>query len=322
VCSGAWFDAGELDLLAGEATRLETLLAPDSAPSTRPCPHGHGLLREHRLPGRSPTPLDRCPTCHGLWLDGDERRKLARATTKEGQETQKEQLLKRGAIWAAQLLTQLPVEVENPARGTPIIVFGLLVLLVAMFLLQIEGFVDTYALGIVAGRFVRQPDTHTLVTHQFLHGSWVHLLGNAYFLYTFGDNVEHIFGRGRFIAFFLLAGAAGGAAHVLLTHATALPVVGASGAIAGVLGAYLWIFPRAKLFHVILFIPLKVPVWAYLVVWLLFHVGMAFFTTKEEVAWFAHLGGLVCGLALTPLFLAVRRRQVARSVRVPARARD
>jgi membrane associated rhomboid family serine protease len=318
VCNGAWFDAGELDTLAGEEGAMEDVLDPGSVQGERPCPHGHGPMKEHRLPGRVETPLDRCGTCGGLWLDGDERRNLAKTTTAEGQQSTKEKLIKRGAIYAAQLLTQLPVEVENPMRGTPWVVFGLLATLFSVFILQIYGYIDTYDNGLVAGRLLASGDWYTLATHQFLHGSWVHLLGNAYFLYTFGDNIEHVFGRKRFFAFFVLAGVAGGAMHVLLTNSTALPVVGASGAIAGVLAAYLWTFPKAKLFHVIFFVQLKLPVWVYLFVWVGFHLFMAFFTWKNEVAWFAHLGGFLLGITATPVLHWIRRREIAKSVRVPA----
>jgi membrane associated rhomboid family serine protease/Zn-finger nucleic acid-binding protein len=320
VCMGAWFDHGELDTLSGELEDVSAVLAPEARPSTRPCPHGHGPLVEQRLPGIISTPVDRCRTCHGIWLDGHERRKLAKATTSEGQDTKTERWLKRGAIWAAQVLTQLPVEVDNPARGTPWVVFSLLGLLFAVFLLQVQGTIDTYDWGLVAGRVKHEGDWWTIATYMFLHGSWVHILGNAYFLYTFGDNVEHLFGRTRFVIFFLLAGLVGGAAHFLLTRATALPVVGASGCIAGVLGAYLWAFPRQHLFQVILWVQVKIPAWVYLFVWVAFHILMANFGGEKAVgtAWWAHLGGFLVGLAVTPWVLLLRRREVSERVRVPA----
>jgi membrane associated rhomboid family serine protease/Zn-finger nucleic acid-binding protein len=320
VCMGAWFDHGELDTLSGTLEDVRAVLAPEERPSTRPCPHGHGPLVEQSLPGVITTPVDRCRTCEGFWLDGHERRKLAKATTSEGQGTKTERWLKRGAIWAAQVLTHLPVEVDNPARGTPWVVFSLLAVLFAIFLLQVQGTVDTYTWGLVAGRVKHEGDWWTVASYMLLHGSWVHILGNAYFLYTFGDNVEHLFGRARFVLFFVAAGLVGGVAHLLLTRATALPVVGASGCIAGVLGAYLWAFPRQHLFQVILWIQVKIPAWVYLFVWVGFHLLMANFGGEKSVgtAWWAHLGGFVVGLAVTPWVLQVRRREIAKRVRVPA----
>ena len=193
--------------------------------------------------------------------------------------------------------------------------------LLTVFLLQIYGPIDTYTWGLVAGRVKHTGDWWTIGTYMFLHGTWLHILGNAYFLYTFGDNVEHLFGRARFIAFFLGAGLVGGLTHLLLTKSTALPVVGASGCIAGVLGAYLWAFPRQKLFQVILWIQVKIPAWVYLGVWVVFHILMAKYGGKSarDTAWWAHLGGFLTGIACTPWVLRWRRREVARRVKVPAK---
>ena len=346
VCNGAWFDAGELDRLAGEHTDIEKGLAQDSRPSQRVCPRGHGRMQERALPGKIRTPIDHCPTCHGVWLDGHERHKLAKSTTREGQMDTKQQWTRRGAIWAAQLLVQLPVEVENPARGTPWVVFGLLAAFFVMFGLQLQGIIDLadcqpgmggrpvgeWCLAPVAGMLRHQwklmgttalseGNWYTLGTHWLLHGGWAHLLGNCYFLYIFGDNVEHLFGRLRFFVFVLFGAVFGGLAEVLLTHNTMSPIVGASGGIAGVMAAYLWCFPRSKLFQVIVFVQVKLPVWVYLFVWVGFQAVMGFFSTSTAaVAWYAHLAGFAFGAAVTPVILWMRRREVAREVKVPARA--
>jgi membrane associated rhomboid family serine protease len=320
VCFGAWFDPGELDTLAGDLAGVENVLEDDARPANRPCPYGHGPMAEHDLPGLIKTPVDRCAECGGIWLDGHERRKLATATTAEGQGTKTERWLKRGAIWAAQVLTHLPVEVENPARGTPWIVFALLVVLFVVFAGQQLEQLDTVYYALVPGRTRHRGDWSALFTYMFLHGSWPHILGNAYFLYTFGDNIEHLFGRIRFAIFFLVTGVLAGLIHYALTDKTAQPVVGASGAIAGVLAAYLWAFPRQRLFQVVLWIQLKIPVWVYLFVWVGFHIVMALFGAgagAEGVAWFAHLGGFVVGIAVTPLMLKIRRAEIARRVQVP-----
>ncbi|KIG15437.1 rhomboid family serine protease [Enhygromyxa salina] len=357
VCNGAWFDVGELDLLAGEATDLEHALDPSSRPSKRGCPRGCGIMREHDLPGVIRTPVDHCPACKGIWLDGHERHKLAKSTTREGQQDVKKRLARRGAIWAAQLLVQLPVEVENPVNTTPWVVITILVALFGSFALQLMGIVDlgncapglaglpsgamfgdladgaTFAdlcFAPVAGSLKHQwgrlgfaalseGSWYTLATHWFLHGGWAHLLGNCYFLYIFGDNVETLFGRLRFALFFLGAAIVGGFAEVLLTQNTIAPIIGASGGIAGVMAAYLWCFPRNKLFQVVLFVQLKLPVWVYLFVWVGFQAVMGVFATSDAgVAWFSHLFGFAFGGGVTPLILWMRRGEVARSVRTPA----
>jgi membrane associated rhomboid family serine protease len=280
-------------------------------------------MREHELPGIIKTPLDRCDTCGGLWLDGHERRKLAKASTREGQGSKTGRWFKRGAIWAAQVITGLPVEVENPARGTPWTVYLLLAFLLGIFASQELGWIDTYYYGLVAGRLKHEGDYDTLLTYMFLHGSWLHLVGNAYFIYTFGDNIEHLFGRIRFALFFVLTGIIAGATHVLVSKKTAIPVVGASGCIFGLLAAYLWAFPRQKMYQIIPFTPiqLKIPIWVYLFVYVGWNVVVGFWGVgkgAEATAWFAHLGGFVAGIALTPPLLALRRREVARRVKVPA----
>ncbi|HWB78838.1 MAG TPA: rhomboid family intramembrane serine protease, partial [Nannocystaceae bacterium] len=314
VCFGAWFDPGELDVLAGQLEDVEQVLDPESKPGKRGCVLGHGAMSEHSLPGVISTPVDRCASCGGIWLDGHERRKLAKASTSEGQGTKTERWFKRGAIWAAQVLTHLPVEVDNPARGTPWVVFLAIATFFTVFIAQELGYIDTEYYALLPGRLKRDGDYATLFTYMFMHGSWAHLLGNVYFLYTFGDNIEHLFGRIRFAIFFVGAGLVAGVVHVLLTKKTGIPVVGASGSIAAVLAAYLWAFPRARLFQVILWVQLKIPVWAYLVVWVGFHVLMGFWGTGKfatETAWFAHLGGFLIGIAVTPLMLKLRRKQIA-----------
>lgn len=321
VCFGAWFDAGELNSLAGELGTIEANLEKPR-PSTRVCPHGHGPMAERDLPNMLHTPVERCSTCGGIWLDGNERQRLARGSTSEGQGSVTERVIRRGAIWAAQVLTHLPVEVENPARGTPWVVFLLLLIFVTVFLGQRWDLIWTYFYGLVPGRlWHEQQNFFTLAAYMFMHGSWVHLLFNAYFLYTFGDNIEHLFGHIRFALFFLITGVIAGMIHFLVMHKSAGLVVGASGAISGVLAAYLWAFPRQRLYQVILGIQFKIPVWVYVAGWFAIQTVMGLFGQGEasQVAWFAHIGGFLVGLAGAPLLLALRRRDIARKVKVPAR---
>ena len=181
----------------------------------------------------------------------------------------------------------------------------------------------------VAGALRREFSTHglvalthgaswTAVTSVFLHGTLAHLLGNLYFLYIFGDNVESLFGRLRFLGLFLGAGLVGVMLELALTDATADPIVGASGGIAGVMAAYLWCFPRNKLFQMILVVQVKLPAWTYLVFWIGFQMLMGALSTNHYVAWFSHIGGFLFGLAMTPGVLRWRRRSIARHVMQPA----
>lgn len=318
VCFGVWFDQGEIDALGDvdiDPAFLRTLIGVSA---NRMCPRGHGFMNEHVLPELLRTPLDRCPRCRGLWLDGDERHALASSSTREGQEELKVQVARRGLIWAAQLLTQLPVEVENPARGTPWVIYAIAGALVAMYVASVLGLVYASDWAMVPLTLSREPlRAYTLISHVLFHADWFHLLGNLYFLYVFGDNVEHIYGRRRFLGLFFAAAVAGGLAQFALSRAVEAPLVGASGAIAGVTAAYLWIFPRARLLQTIpfIFIQLKIPAWVYVVAWVAFQAGMALFSDAIDFAWFAHLGGFVCGLAITPWVLVRRRKEVAAQVR-------
>jgi len=319
-CFGAWFDAGELDTLAGETNGIERALDPATGPSRRVCPRGHGTLAEHTLPGLIATRIDRCSMCGGIWLDGHERRRLARASTREGQGSQAEQWLRRGAIWAAQVLTQLPVEVDNPARGYPLVVVLILTTLFVVFVGQQNAFIWTDYYGLIPGRLWHEHDIHSVVTYMFLHGTWYHLLTNAYFLFIFGDNVEYLFGRFRFALFFMLSGMLAGTMHALLLRKTAGVMVGASGAISAVLAAYVCAFPRQRLFQVILWIQLKIPAWIYVIGWFAIQIAIGLATSGGDIAWAAHVGGFLVGLAITPWILARKRREVAARVAVPALA--
>lgn len=323
VCFGVWLDQGEIDVLGDadiDPAFLKTLVGRSAG---RMCPRGHGFMNEHVLPGMLKTPVDRCPRCRGLWLDGDERHALARSTTKEGQEDDKVRMAKRGLIWAAQVLTQLPIEVDNPQHGTPWAVYGLAAMLVAMYVMSVEGVVYARDFALVAGRVHVDPvHAYTVFTHAFFHADWFHLLCNLYFLYIFGDNVEYVYGRRRFLLLYFGAGLFGGVLQLLLTRALTVPVVGASGAIAGVCGAYLVIYPRARLLQTLpfIFVQVKIPAWVYLCVWLGFQAVMAFFSDAIQFAWFSHMGGFLFGAAITPLVLRSRVREVAGSVRVKSAA--
>lgn len=309
VCFGAWFDHGELDAL-GDGAFSEAELRSDARASRRACPRAHGPMQRFRLPREfGDAGLDRCPTCEGVWLDGQERARFARRTTREGQQSLGERAATRGAIWVAQLLTKLPVEVENPARSTPYAVLLLLSLFVGGFALELAGNLSVAKLGLdpsVHGEYGR------LLSYIFVHGGIGHLLGNAYFLYVFGDNVEHLFGRLRFLLFFVACGVFAGATQLWFAPADARIIIGASGAVAGVLGAYVLSFPRARLFHVIFFVQLKLPAYAYVLAWFAVQIVMAIRGDHHETAWVTHIGGLVAGLALTPLMHAVRRAEVRR----------
>jgi membrane associated rhomboid family serine protease len=147
-----------------------------------------------------------------------------------------------------------------------------------------------------------------LVTSMFLHGSWMHLLGNMWFLWLFGNNIEDSMGHGRFVVFYLVCGLVAALAQVALYPASRIPMVGASGAISGVMGAYLILYPHVRVFALLppFFVSIALPAWTMLLYWLAlqFLGGLGGLAGEGGggVAFWAHAGGFVAGLVLIKLF--------------------
>ncbi len=149
------------------------------------------------------------------------------------------------------------------------------------------------------------PPVATLVTHQFLHGGLLHLVFNMAYLWVFGDNVEDAMGHLRFLVFYLLCGSIAALAEVVSAPGQTTPLIGASGAISGVLGAYLVLHPHARVLVPIIVIPLYVPAYLLLLVWIGFQIYAVTYlpeVAQEGVAWWAHIGGFVAGLLLIAPF--------------------
>jgi rhomboid family protein len=144
------------------------------------------------------------------------------------------------------------------------------------------------------------PPLATLLTAQFLHGSWMHLIANMLYLWVFGDNVEDAMGHGRFLAFYLLCGLIAALSQIAADPSSTVPTLGASGAISGVLGAYLILTPRARVLVPIIIIPLYLPAYVLLIFWLLIQVASAATggPVGGGVAWWEHIGGFAAGALL------------------------
>jgi membrane associated rhomboid family serine protease len=160
------------------------------------------------------------------------------------------------------------------------------------------------------------PEPLTLITYQFLHAGWMHLISNMLFLWVFADNVEDAFGHGAFLFFYLLSGIAGGMLHSIMMPSSPAPLIGASGAVSGVLAAYLLLYPRARIW-ILLFLrfPIRLPGMWVLGGWAVLQLVSMLVTTSDEtidVAWWAHIGGFCAGLAMT---LLLRSRLLVRRVR-------
>lgn len=147
------------------------------------------------------------------------------------------------------------------------------------------------------------PPEVTLVTYMFLHGDWWHLIGNMLFLWVFGDNIEDAMGSFRFLIFYLLCGIAAGLAHVYMNMGSQAPLIGASGATAGIVGAYLMLYPRVKMWSLAFMrLPLKLPAWVIIAAWVGTQLFFVFYEIQDGTAWWAHIGGFAAGVLLVVIF--------------------
>lgn len=222
----------------------------------------------------------------------------------------------------------IPLQDTVRSRSLPLVTWGLIAANVLVFSLMISAGsgAERIALrfGVVPARLLAGDHPlgwMTLVTSMFLHGGWAHLFSNVLALYIFGDNVEDRLGSGRYLFLYLASGLAAGGVHILFNPTSTIPAIGASGAISGVLAAYLLFFPTAR---VITLVPLffwpwfvEVPAVIYLGFWFLSQLlnGVLSIVVGAQalggVAWWAHVGGFVAGLVLAPVLQ--RRRYIRRS---------
>jgi membrane associated rhomboid family serine protease len=220
----------------------------------------------------------------------------------------------------------IPLRDDIPSAARPITTYLIVAICTAVFLYmlslgsepRVEAFILQYGVtpADVTGRAGTSPVQAypTIITSMFMHGGWFHLIGNMLYLWIFGDNVEDLMGHAGFAIFYLIAGVAATLTHVFLNAGSTIPLVGASGAIAGVLGAYLVLFPRARILSLVPFgffsRIMEVPALFFLPVWFLlqFLQGVADIAgTGGGVAWWAHIGGFVAGIVLVPIFARRRR---------------
>ena len=213
----------------------------------------------------------------------------------------------------------LPLKDINPARSRAYVTWTLIAINVVLFLFELTldglGQLDSfiYSFGVVPARFVEHPfsaDILTVFSSMFLHGGWTHLLGNMLYLWIFGDNIEDRMGHLRFLMFYLIGGVVASASQVFIAPDSDIPMVGASGAIAAVLGAYLVEFPRARVRSLITlgyFIRLvNVPAVVVLGMWFVLQIFSGTLSISAAssggVAYFAHIGGFAAGLLLVKPF--------------------
>jgi membrane associated rhomboid family serine protease len=213
----------------------------------------------------------------------------------------------------------IPIADESPRRYIPVVNYFIIATALCVYIFQpysgepLEKFYFSY--GLIPVNVFKSPDDwislYKIFTSIFIHAGLIHLLGNLLFLWIFGDNIEYILGHSRYLVFFLVVGAGAAAMQIIFLPHSNIPMIGASGAISGVLGAYLVKFPRNRvsilLFFIIIIKIIKVPAFLALSLWFLFQMYNAYIADislpdKGGVAWFAHIGGFLSGLILIKFF--------------------
>lgn len=231
----------------------------------------------------------------------------------------------------------IPIGDERLAvREVPLVNLTLIALNTALFIVGVlipwllvpgaRSYYDVlWELGLLPVYVASGERVYTLITSMFLHGSLVHLLGNMLYLYIFGDNIEFVMGRVRYIVFYIASGVLAALTHIAIAimwspDSLYIPAVGASGAISGVLGAYILLFPHGRVRFIALWgwIPifLNLPAIVYIGIWFLYQLFMGLVTVGAQVsvgvAFWAHIGGFIAGLLLAPIFVNRRRLAIAR----------
>jgi len=214
----------------------------------------------------------------------------------------------------------IPLRDENPSRTVPLVNITLILVNVSVFIYQnflISGATEPLflRLGCIPYEFTHFVDITppalvpvplTIVTAMFMHGGWIHVLSNMLFLWIFGDNIEDKLGHFRYLSFYLLSGLIASLSHILTNPSSQVPSIGASGAIAGVMGAYMVLFPKARIRTLLIlgiFIQIvRVPAMVMLGYWILIQVLSGFAEVGPRagggIAWFAHIGGFIAGFFL------------------------
>jgi membrane associated rhomboid family serine protease len=333
-CAGVWFDSGEFVDFVRSLTEDEEILPmiprlfqprqvhalTDVEEPEKICPRCDLPMRTFNYASDSNVFLDKCPSCNGLWADAGEVRQVARhlkvdpnikAITKDIAQTNRSfrtmedlaqlgKALRRPVNPMALFLPKIivPLSDDAPRQKTPVLTIAIITLCTTIFAAQaltvddLSGFFARF--GFVPERFADLG----LISSIFLHAGVLHLIPNMFFFWIFGDNVEDRFSRLGFIFFFLACGILACLAHGLVHWGSSIPVIGASGAISGVMGAYCVFYPAARVRLFFIYTILHLPAWLFLGVWLLLQLVFASVGRAvgcSNVAWFAHISGFVFG---------------------------
>ncbi|WP_394391535.1 rhomboid family intramembrane serine protease [Shewanella woodyi] len=305
-CGGLWFENGELNAALSSAdngdscVRVEESLGEHLGDSKRHCHHCDVGMQHYHLMQGYQIEVDVCHSCSGLWIDEDERAKVVQSPLVKSLLADLDAKIS-AKTWFFQFLSQMPVEFNLKTKSRPVVTYLLLALNILIFLAY--GF-DMSTTDTVFENFAMRANEvlaghqpWTIVSHMFLHGDFMHLAGNMYFLYVVGDNLEDALGRMKFLGIYLICGFAAAAAQIASDPGSGIYMVGASGAIAGLFGMYLLWFRHASLTFMFVVYQKKLSPMAFFAIWLGFNI-FGLFMAGDGVAYWAHIGGFVAGLII------------------------
>ncbi len=345
LCGGLWFDPKELPAYLETfraihefppLTLTETIQKPQNIytlnEQRKKCPRCVLPMNKFNYAYNSNVFLDRCPACQGIWTDRNEIakavrfnqgnpliNKLAEAMVREQKDFQQQMdtlkylssLASSAPLFFFLPKIILPLADDNPRTSVPWVTLSLIGLNLviftsqAVFLPLAEWPLLYERFGLVPARYIAGSRDISIITALFLHGGLFHLLGNMFFLWLFGDNVEERFGKIKFLLFYLSCGFLANWGHVYLNQTSTAPLIGASGAISGIMGAYLILFPKIKVKTLLFFKIIDIPAVVFFISWLglqLFNGWLANLTHHTSIAWWAHIGGFVFGGSLVYFF--------------------
>lgn len=344
-CEGIWFEKSELGIFVDalrdfDLTKIEivtdTVSNPpvNSAHSLKLCPSCNNLLVSFKYQYNSKVTLDRCSECEGIWAPGGQVlslvslvkfsksienhvKAMAHGIKELHDSRQNWKAVKDLGKTAAQsasfsmklhatvfrVLPILPLADSNPTSRFPWITTLLIIANVLIFFFGNSGWIQSYAF--VSNDLRHDEKLITLVTYGFLHGGVFHLLGNMWFLWIFGDNIEDKLGGLTYSLFYLVCGTFGSLVYFAVNSRSSVPLIGASGAISGLLGAYLIFYPAHKIYTRIAWNIIGLPAAFYLGFWALLQVLYSLFGAiglGQSIAWSAHIGGFMAGLMFALVF--------------------
>lgn len=310
-CGGFWLDHGELEQIIRRydpksrfGSNFADVFVAQNMSGQRRCPTCKTMMTPYKVMADSEFIVDACDTCQGIWLDQGELER-SQVLHQIPQATLDIEAKPSTKHWLIQFFLGLPVEFNVKPRRFPLVTVLLILFNIIIFMYEntllshagtdAEAVINFWAL--IPGNIGSFIWIINLFSYQFLHGGWFHLLGNMYFLYILGDNLEDVLGRTKFLVFYLACGVSAGLLESILSSDPQVPVLGASGAIAGIMAAYAVIFRRAYLTFMFLYMQWKLPAYWYFTIWIGYNL-LGMYLNQDNVAWFAHLGGFVAGLTI------------------------